>query len=306
MAYDRLLEYHMDKNLSAFLAISKYGNLTLAAEKIGLTQPSLTKRLTNLEQELNCKLFERHRRGMSLTSAGKSFHRRAQRIEQEMLQATEELQSLENAGIELLRVGAGPLFHQRYVAPVFSKLLLEFPSLCLDLTIDLNERSLPMLIDGDLDIVLGVIHPSGPDGALHSIQMTVLEHGIIIPPNMGVTDHQKMMPEHMQELRWVLYGYDTVAEGWLEDYYKSNGLRSPHITVRTASFATGLELVRSSGFVMMTPIQLKPVIEAAGLKVMPADPPITNLASGAYVRPSTMGFSAVKRFLELLQAELDS
>ncbi|MBL4644970.1 MAG: LysR family transcriptional regulator [Rhizobiales bacterium] len=293
----------MDKNLKAFLAIAEYGNLTLAADKIGLTQPSLTKRLSNLEAELNCQLFNRHRRGMTLTAAGKRFFRRAQRIEQEMLQAEEELRSLKNAGLDVLRIGAGPLFHQRYVAPVFSKLLLEFPSLRLDLTADLNERSLPMLIKGELDVVLGVIQPIRGDDTLQTIEMAVLEHGIIMSPTSGIAERPYVLPEHMSEMRWVIYGYDEVAEGWLDSYYQRNGLGSPHIVVRTASFATGLGLVRSSGFVMMAPVQLAPVIVEAGLRVLAANPAITSLTVGAYIRPSSIGFPAVKRFLQLLQEE---
>lgn len=293
----------MDKNLKAFLAIAEYGNLTVAAEKIGLTQPSLTKRLSNLEDELGSRLFDRTRRGMLLTSAGKSFLRRAQRIEQEMLQANEELRSLKGAGLDVLRIGAGPLFHQRFVAPVFSKLLIEFPSLRLDLTVDLNEYSLPMLVKGELDIVLGAIQPTGPDGALQSIEMAVLEHGIIMPSGSPIAGQSNLPPKHMRGMRWVLYGYDEVAESWLDEYYQKNGLGSPHIAVRTASFATGLGLVRSSGFVMMAPVQLTPVIEAAGLRILSANPAITSLTAGAYVRPSSLGFPAVKRFLDILETE---
>lgn len=296
----------MDKGLDAFLAIAEHGNLTVASEKIGLTQPSLTKRLINLEHELNCKLFTRHRRGMSLTPAGKSFLRRALRVEQEMLQATEEIRSLEDAGLDVLRVGAGPLFHQRYVAPIFSKLLLEFPSLRLDLTVNPNELSLPMLIKGELDIVLGVIQPTGPDGALQSMPLTVLEHGIITSPESGVSGQSEILPEQMRDMRWVLYGDDEDTETWLNSYFQRNSLGTPNIAVRTASFATGLGLVRSTGFVMMSPIQLAPVIEKAGLIVLPAKPAITNFTSGAYVRPSSMGFPAIKRFLELLQDEFTS
>lgn len=296
----------MDKNLKAFLAISEHRNLTTAADQIGLTQPSLTKRLGNLENELGCRLFERHRRGMTLTAAGNSFFLRAQRIEQEMLQAKEELRSLENAGLDVLRVGAGPLFHQRYVAPVFSSLLLEYPSLRLDLSIDPNEVSLPLLIKGELDIVLGVIQPTGPEGALQSMPMTVLEHGVIVAPGTALSAKPDLYPEDLAEVRWVLYGDDEDTGVWLNSYYQRNGLGMPRIAVRTASFAAGLGLVRSTGFVMMAPIQLSSVIEEAGLKVLASKPAITSLTSGAYVRPSSVGFPAVKRFLELLKQEFSS
>jgi len=237
-----------------------------------------------------------------LTAAGKVFLQRAQRIELEMLQANEELKSLSDAGIDVLRVAAGPLFHQQYLAPVFSDLLLEFPSLRLDLAVGTNELNLPRLVKGELDVVLGVVQSMTPEGALKDIRMTLLQHGIILSPKHELGSSTIVIPEQMRNLKWVLYGDDEDTETWLNTYFRENNLGMPLVSVHTASFATGMELVRDSNFVMMAPVQLKKMIETAGLRIVKAQPSITNLTSGAYVRPSSMGFPAVKRFLELMAA----
>lgn len=297
----------MDRNIIAFLSIAEYGKLTFAAEAIGLTQPSLTKRLQNLEEKLGSQLFYRTRSGMQLTPAGKKFLPRARRIEQEVLQAKEELRSLEYAGLDIMRIGAGPLFHQRFVAPVFAKLLQEFPALRLDLSVDPNETSLPKLIAGDLDLVLGVIEPTlAQDDTLILLKMTKLEHGIILPSDYKIANQTDVPAEALRDMRWVLYGDDQDTEKWLNDYFRENNLGRPQIAVQTASFNTGLSLVRSSGFVMMAPVQLAPVIKEAGLVIRSANPVITTLTSGAYVRPSSLGFPAIKRFLEILEVELNT
>ena len=297
----------MDRNIIAFLSIAEYGKLTFAAEAIGLTQPSLTKRLQNLEGKLGSQLFYRTRSGMQLTPAGKKFLPRARRIEQEVLQAKEELRSLEYAGLDIMRIGAGPLFHQRFVAPVFAKLLQEFPALRLDLSVDPNETSLPKLIAGDLDLVLGVIEPTlAQDDILILLKMTKLEHGIILPSDYKIANQTDVPAEALRDMRWVLYGDDQDTEKWLNDYFRENNLGRPQIAVQTASFNTGLSLVRSSGFVMMAPVQLAPVIKEAGLVIRSANPVITTLTSGAYVRPSSLGFPAIKRFLEILEVELNT
>lgn len=297
----------MDRNIIAFLSIAEYGKLTFAAEAIGLTQPSLTKRLQNLEGKLGSQLFYRTRSGMQLTPAGKKFLPRARRIEQEVLQAKEELRSLEYAGLDIMRIGAGPLFHQRFVAPVFAKLLQEFPTLRLDLSVDPNETSLPKLIAGDLDLVLGVIEPTlAQDDILILLKMTKLEHGIILPSDYKIANQTDVPAEALRDMRWVLYGDDQDTEKWLNDYFRENSLGRPQIAVQTASFNTGLSLVRSSGFVMMAPVQLAAVIKEAGLVIRSANPVITTLTSGAYVRPSSLGFPAIKRFLEILELELNT
>ena len=60
----------MDRSLRAFIAIAEERNLTKAAEKVGLAQPSLTKKLRLIEVEYGGKLFERLPRGMELTPLG--------------------------------------------------------------------------------------------------------------------------------------------------------------------------------------------------------------------------------------------
>lgn len=64
--------------LRYFLAVADAGNLTRAAERLHMTQPSLSRQLSALERELGCKLLIRGKRGVSLTPEGRSFARRAQ------------------------------------------------------------------------------------------------------------------------------------------------------------------------------------------------------------------------------------
>ena len=57
-------------HLRAFLATAEQGSLSAAAKHLGLTQPTLSRQVSALEDELSLLLFERVGRGLSLTSAG--------------------------------------------------------------------------------------------------------------------------------------------------------------------------------------------------------------------------------------------
>lgn len=59
--------------LAAFLAIVKYRSYHLAAEKLFVSQPSLSSRIQALESELDTRLFIREGRGVRLSEQGKSF-----------------------------------------------------------------------------------------------------------------------------------------------------------------------------------------------------------------------------------------
>lgn len=61
-----------EKDLLIFLTLAETGNLTRTAEKLYLAQPTLSKRLQNMEAELGAQLFLRSKHGVALTPAGEA------------------------------------------------------------------------------------------------------------------------------------------------------------------------------------------------------------------------------------------
>lgn len=294
----------MDRNVAAFLAVAETGNLTLAADKVALAQPSLSKRLAKLEESLGVQLFERHRRGMELTGAGKLFAKRAIRIRHEFDQAKEELRSLSDAGMSSLRVGAGPLFSLNFIAPAFAAMHREMPMLRLDLIADTNNHTLPKLHDGELDLVFGVLEPARVDDSIIMREFTTVEHGVVLSADDPLACNTKVDAEQLLDRQWVIYSDDPETERWLTGYFVRHGLAEPVICVRTSSFANGMDLVRQRGFAMIAPIQLSAKITDFGLVALPTDPLITQLPAGAYMRSSSVSYGAITRFVDLVEEQV--
>ncbi len=66
--------------LRIFLAVAEEGSISAAAVRLNTTQPTLSRHLMELENELGCRLFERGHRKMTLTAEGRFLRRRAQEI----------------------------------------------------------------------------------------------------------------------------------------------------------------------------------------------------------------------------------
>ncbi len=288
----------MDRNLRAFLAIAKESNLSAAADKIGLTQPSLTKRLANLEEYLGDKLFERHRRGMRLTAAGRLFLARARRIEHEYDQAREEIRALTGMGLQTLRVGAGPLFHLRYAAPLFAQLRKRFPALGFDLIADQNSVTLPMLRDGRIDVVLGAIEPLEPDSLITAIPVTEVDQSVIMAADDPAAQNAVLRPKDLEGMSWVAYSGAADNIPLLRRYFSEHNLSAPRIVAHSTSFAAALDLTREFGAKLMAPLQLAEYVESAGLVARPTSPPISRLSTGAYVRQSSMNIPVIQQLLK--------
>ncbi len=94
------------RDLQVFLAVSTRLNFTRAGEDVHLSQPSVSVRIRQLEEELGVKLFEQLGRRVALTEAGRLLEPYAHRVVAAMddaRHAVEELQGLERG---MLRVGA--------------------------------------------------------------------------------------------------------------------------------------------------------------------------------------------------------
>src|SRR6185369_17450656 len=72
-------------DLRFLLSLSRHGTLTAAAADLGVTQPTVGRRLVGLERRLGSKLFRSAPQGAELTSAGEMLVGRAQRMEAEAL-----------------------------------------------------------------------------------------------------------------------------------------------------------------------------------------------------------------------------
>jgi DNA-binding transcriptional LysR family regulator len=107
------------RQVDHFLAIARTGSFTAAAEELFVSQSSLSKQIIALERELGVQLFDRTKRKVTLTEAGKTFRGHALRLKQaheSMIADLEEYRS----GVGALSIAAIPVIAQygisKYIA----------------------------------------------------------------------------------------------------------------------------------------------------------------------------------------------
>ena len=93
--------------LYAFYYVSKVMNFTKASEILNLTQPAITTRIRNLEDELSCQLFEKQGKRLSLTKEGEILLEYAKKI---IFYAGEAKEALSFANQAQLTIGFSPAF----------------------------------------------------------------------------------------------------------------------------------------------------------------------------------------------------
>ncbi|RRI07750.1 LysR family transcriptional regulator [Mesorhizobium tamadayense] len=157
------------RTLACFIAVAEDLHFRRAADRMNLTQPSLSQRIRALENEIGAELFERDRRGVALTPAGAAF----------LGPARKAVEHANAARTQALRAVRGEVGHLRlgFTVIAFYGVLPEavraFRARYPDVEVDLIEMNSPLLeaalAAGDID--LGVLHPplSTPDLIAHPL-----------------------------------------------------------------------------------------------------------------------------------------
>ena len=115
--------------LKYFLAIAKEGSITKAADSLYLTQPTLTRQIQNLEQELGQKLFVRGKYRVSLTPEGLIFKKRAEEIIDLVEKTCAEFASTNEVIKGDIYIGCGETDSMKYIAAVMKERQNEYPEI---------------------------------------------------------------------------------------------------------------------------------------------------------------------------------
>lgn len=119
-----------------FLAVARAGSLSGAAQHLGMSQPTMGRRIRALEDATGQKLFQRGREGFQLTDEGASVLLHAERMEEEALAIERQLagQGAELQG--LLRVSSSDWFGLHVLSPVIARFVALHPGVRIDLITD--------------------------------------------------------------------------------------------------------------------------------------------------------------------------
>lgn len=131
------------RKLEAFLTVANTGKYTDAAEKLFISQSSLSKQMAQMERELGVKLFKKTRNGVELTQAGFDFYSYVRKMLPEYHRAVDRLQMYREGGTYPLRIGSLPLAEEYGFANAFSSYWARNTSV----QIDYFERSQEDLVD---------------------------------------------------------------------------------------------------------------------------------------------------------------
>lgn len=117
------------RQLDYFLTVARMGSFTAAALALQVAQPTLTKSVRMLEEELGVKLFERLPRGVAVTPSGVVLRRHAERVGVQVKDAVDELRALDSGAGGRVTIGAGASWLRRLLPDAVARAVSCNPSM---------------------------------------------------------------------------------------------------------------------------------------------------------------------------------
>ena len=254
--------------LRYFLAVAREENITKAAEQLHITQPTLSRQLAQLEEELGVHLFERGTRRTTLTSEGLLLRRRAEEIIELMDKTERELAEQEELVDGTVSIGWGELESVKFVASMLHAFSEKYPLVRYRLY-SANADHLKSQIDrGLLDV--GLLLEPADISKYEFVRLGVKERwAAVVLPDDPLVVLESVRPDDLRGRRLIIPFRQNVQSelfNWLGGAYDEKNV------VCVSNMSTNAAIMVRAGFGCMLTIEGSlPYTDPSELAIRPLD-----------------------------------
>ena len=289
-------------DLVRFLGVAETGTIGLAADRLSITQPALTRVIARLERQLGARLFERTPTGVRLTTLGAALVEPAQRVLREIETAQGRADAARSGRAGRFRVTANPTWSEAVLPHAIARFHERFPAVELDVEIATRAEGLRLLEQGRSDLHCGGIDTAETLPAyLRRERFLDMTAGIVAwhdHPLLGRT----ITDDDLARSPWIDYDAPAMAVSGerrpsladlLERLYQNTHTRVQTV-IRTGS--AGLFLMASGPYLAWLSLTFLERLPGAFLRPLPVELGRYRYRSGFVARRSAEDLAPFRRF----------
>jgi DNA-binding transcriptional LysR family regulator len=190
--------------LNYFLAIARLGTISGAARELHVAQPTLSRQLKQLEDQLGTPLFYRERRRMVLTKAGAVYRSRVEQILGELNQANRVVAEINNADlVGQVRLGCIESRVVSFLVPIMTKFRQQHPHVQFDIYDADGEEIKERLDQGILEI--GIVSSPISTAKYHSLRLPVTDRwGLAVPMGSPLAEKTVITADELDNVSLIV------------------------------------------------------------------------------------------------------
>ena len=244
------------RHLRYFVAVADAGSLTVAAgRKLHTSQPSLSRQIRDLEEEVGAQLLTRGARGIELTPAGRAFLDHARLVLSQVEAAADAARGIAHPAKPRFVMGFLTNHELTWMPEVFRILLHELPNIDVMISSQFSPPLANALLKGTLDAAFLRREPGFPELAFRLLVKEPLV--VFLPSDHRLAALKAISPADLVGETFVTVSHTApVLRGVIDNYLKRSGI---HITPVHAmdNVVMGMTLIASTGGVGLLPAYAK-------------------------------------------------
>lgn len=291
------LEYY-----KVFYYVAKYGSLTMAGEKLAISQPAVSQSMKQLEQALGTRLFARSARGVRLTQEGEVLYSYVAKGYEQIKQGEKLVRKMLNLELGEVRIGASDMTLKFYLLPYLEQFHEKYPGIKVTVTNAPTPETLRHLEAGRIDF--GVVSTPFPqDEALRVKVVREIEDTFVAGRRFIPYKYKTLDLQELERLPIISLEKNTSTRSYMDGYLRENGVElNPEFELATSDMIVQFAL-RNLGIGSVMKDFAGEQLEAGTLFELRFNKRIPKRQFCVVTRPKNPLSAAAGNLLELLAAK---
>jgi DNA-binding transcriptional LysR family regulator len=287
------------KDLQIVLAVAHSGNMGRASADLAISQPAISRAISDLERQLGVKLFDRNRRGVEPTIYGDAVLKSAVVIFDELRQSVQALEFLANPTQGEIRIGTTSPLSTAFVPAVINRLSQKYPRIYFEIMDSSVEALLRDLRDRKVD--LGIV-PMAGISCPEDMNEEILFHDRHVPiadVRSSWARRRKLTWAEVSDAPWVAAPPEFAVWDYVVSAFEAAGIQPPRVTVATISLPTHHGLLATGRFLAILPVSMLQFgAKQLSIKALPLESPVKPSPVAALTLKSRTLAPIVPLFME--------
>jgi len=246
------------RDLYVFATVAQRGNMAKAAAELGVSQPTVSETVADLEHALGARLFDRSRQGVALTVYGEAFLRRTRAAFDELRQGIRDIEFLSDATAGELRLGCPESVASALISPVVQQFARQHPRVSISIFhLTTPNLDLPLLHDRTLD--LAIVRSPVPL-AVHSQGEQLQAECLFDDPLIVAagtrnrwTRHRRIDLADLIDEPWILTPPGAAIYNHVIEAFRARGLPPPSVIMGTQLAGLRGDMLASGRYIAPLP-----------------------------------------------------